>query len=133
MNGILSKIVKLHPPSQPQQVRRSLCLLGIAVGLHTIVDPALTYLAVIHLEVGFEMNSLMRPWLRAGLIPFILIHLPVYAFSIGAGVTFRWLLQQASGREQMVIYYLSVIGFSGLICWGLALVANNLWILWIGL
>lgn len=119
--------------AQTQRTRRSLCLLAVAVILHTVVDPAVTYLVVIHFEVGFETNPFMRLWLYAGPLSFILIHLPIYAFSIGAGLAFRWLLQRASGTEQMAIYYLSMIGFSGLICWGLVLVANNLWVLWIEL
>jgi len=133
MNIMGSQFLPRHPPSQSQQVRRSLCLLAIAIGLHTVVDPAITYLVVIYLEVGFETTPFIQTRLHAGLFPFILMHIPVYVLSIGAALTFRWLLQQASGREQIAVYYLSIIGFSGLICWGLAIVLNNIWVLWAGL
>lgn len=122
-----------QPPSETQQIKRSLRLLAVATLFHTVLDPAITYFVVIHFGVGFELNPVLRPWLQAGLFPFIIVHLPVYILSVGGGLAFRRLLQHASGREQVAIYYLSVVGFGGLVCWGVVLVMNNLWVLWAGI
>lgn len=119
-------------PTRAQQTRRCLAVFSLAVVLHTVLDPAITYVAVGYLEVGAEANPLMRQWLHAGIVPFIAIHIPLYALSIGAGLALRWLLQQATGREQVAVYYVSLVAASGLACWGLVLVINNLWVIWYG-
>jgi hypothetical protein len=118
---------------EAQRIRRSLSVFTVAALLHTVVDPAVTYLAVVHFEVGSELNTFLRPWLHAGLFPFVLVHLPLYALSISGGLALRYLLQRASTRERVIIYYLSLAGFGGVACWGLLLVGNTLWVLWIGL
>lgn len=130
MSLIESRIISWRLPTQEQRIRRSLIVFYVAVTFHTVLDPAITYLAVIQFEQGFEANPFIRSWLHAGLLPFVFVHLPVYVLCIGGGLTLRRLLQQAAGREQIVVYYLSIVGFSGLSCWGLLIVLNNLWVIW---
>ena len=115
--------------TETTRIRQSSLLLAVALCLHTVVDPALTYLAVVHLQVALEANPFINRWLQAGLGPFVAIHLPVYALGGAAIVTLRWLYHTATPREQE----LSVIGFSGLLLWGAILVANGLVVLWTGL
>lgn len=119
--------------TETDRIRQSSLLLAAALCLHTVVDPALTYLAVVHFEVALEANPFIKRWLRAGLGSFVAIHLPVYALGGVAIVTLRWLYHTATPREQELLYYLSVIGFSGLLLWGTILVANGLAVLWTGL
>ena len=120
-------------PTSSSQLRYSSLLLLVAFGLHTIVDPALTYLAVVHFDVATEANPFIDRWLQAGLGPFIAIHLPMYALGVGLLAWLRRLYRAATPREQVYLYYLSMLGFSGLTLWGLALVVNNAATLWIGL
>ena len=119
--------------TQQARIRHSCALLIVAFVLHTIVDPALTYLAVVQFEVAYETNPFMRQWLAAGPIPFILIHVPMYAFCGVALILLRWFYRTATEWEQYVIYSVSMIGFSGLICWGILLAVNGVRVLWLGM
>jgi len=119
--------------TEAERIRHSCVLLAVAFCLHTVADPALTYLGVVHFEVATEANPFIEQWLQAGLWPFIAIHLPVYALGAGSIVCLRWLYQAATPREQELMYYSSMIGFSGLILWGAILILNSLFVLWIAL
>lgn len=119
--------------TQQARIWHSCALLIVAFFLHTVVDPALTYLAVVHFEVAYETNPFIRQWLAAGAIPFIFIHFPMYVFCGVALISLRWFYRTATEWEQYVIYSVSMIGFSGLICWGILLALNGVRVLWLGM
>ena len=116
-----------------QRIRQVSALWCCAFFLHAIADPAVTYIAVVVLDVGTEVNPLLQVWLQHGLRSFVLIHVPLYALGIGGFVILRWLFQQADGREQQRVYRLSLFVLTGLSIWGVVLVANNLWVIWTGI
>jgi hypothetical protein len=119
--------------TEKQQLRQLSILWCGGFILHTIFDPVVTYTGVVMLEVGTELNPLMQPWLRSGFRSFLLIHTPLYVFGIIGLATIRWLFQRANGREQLQVYYLSIVVLSAVSFWGILLVLNNLWAIWIGL
>jgi len=98
---------------------------------HTILDPAITYVAVVMLEVGIESNPFIQRWLDKGIGMFVLIHIPVYIFGIIGFMILQWLFNQGSKQEQRQVYYLSIIVLGGVNIWGVVLVLNNLWVIWI--
>lgn len=119
--------------TQQTRIRHSWWLIIVAFCLHVIVDPALTYLAVAHLDLAREANPFIRYWLTAGTVPFVLIHLPMYVFCGISLVIVRRLYRSATVREQVIMYRLSVVGFSGLILWGILLSLNALRVIWLGI
>ena len=119
--------------TEQARIRHSCWLLTVACCLHLVVDPALTYLAVVHLDAAREANPLLRRWLTAGGLSFISIHIPMYLLSGAALVVIRRLYRSATAREQVVMYQLSVVGFSGFILWGLLLSLNALRVIWLGM
>ena len=119
-----------YAPTEQGRLKQLLVLWISAFFFHTVADPATTYVAVSHLEVGVETNPYMRLWLNKGVGMFVLIHIPLYALGIVGFVLLRWLLKQSSGHEQRQVYYLSVIVLSGINIWGVVLVSNNLWVIW---
>ena len=127
----MDRFRSVFPASTEEQQLQQLLILWISAFLfHTVADPATTYVAVSHLEVGFETNPYMRLWLNKGVGMFVLIHIPLYALGIVGFVLLRWLIKQSSGHEQKQVYYLSVIVLSGINIWGVVLVSNNLWVIW---
>jgi len=111
---------------------RHLFILWIgAFFLHTIADPAATYIDVTILEIGVETNPFIRSWLDKGIGMFVLIHIPLYIFGIIGIMVIRWLFKQGSEREQKQVYCLSIIVLGGINIWGALLVLNNLWLIWI--
>jgi hypothetical protein len=99
--------------------------------LHTILDPAITYVAVAILEVGIEANPFIRRYLNAGIVVFVAIHLPIYVIGVIGYVVLRWLVQHGTEDEQRRVYYLSIITLVGINIWGAVLVLNNLRVIWI--
>jgi hypothetical protein len=118
---------------QDRQIQRILFLWCFVFFLHAVADPAITYLAVVILDVGTEVNPLLRVWLQHGWRSFLLIHVPLYALGVGGFVLLRWLFRQADRHEQRQAYWLALIVMSGLSIWGVVLVVNNLWVIWAGI
>jgi hypothetical protein len=101
-------------------------LVGVAVFLHAIADPAVTVLAVSVLERGVEANPFIR-WQLAGPPQRLIVwHLGL----IGVALTIFWalarLLQLGEPADRRRAYQLSIIGLWLLIGWGLLLVAQAL-------
>lgn len=92
---------------------------------YIVADPAITYFAVIILDVGVEANPFMRRYLNAGIDVFVLIHIPIYVIGVVGYVIFRWLVRHGTDAEQRRVYYLSVIILSGINIWGAVLDFNN--------
>jgi hypothetical protein len=128
----MDRFRSVFPASAEEQQLQQLLILWIsAFFFHTVADPAITYIAVIHLEAGIEANPFMRLWLEKGVGIFVLIHVPLYVIGVVGFVLLRWLIKQGSKHEQRQVYYLSVIVLSGINIWGTVLVFNNLWVIWI--
>jgi hypothetical protein len=117
--------------TKENRLKQLLVLWISAFFFHTVADPATTYVAVTHLGVGVETNPFIRVWLDKGVGNFILIHIPLYALGVVGFVFLRWLIKQGSEHEQRQVYYLSVIVLCGINIWGVVLVFNNLWVIWI--
>lgn len=109
-----------------RRLRRFWALGLVAVGLHTVLDPVTTYVAVTVFEAGTEANPWLAGYLAQGAWAFAAIHLPVYLITFGVLGGFTWLYQQASAAEAAQLYRLSLVAWSGIILWGLLVVANNL-------
>lgn len=105
-------------------------VLGLtALFVHGVADPAVTYFIVNVFGVGAEANPFLAPPLEKGAVPFILIHLPLYAGVCGACASFTWLFSCGSETEKQRLYRLSILIWPLIIVWGVFLVANNLIVL----
>jgi hypothetical protein len=101
----------------------------IAVFLHGVADPVVTYLIVNVYDVGREANPWLATHLEAGGTSFLLIHVPLYVMIFGIFAAFTWLFHRGSGTEKEQIYKISLTLWSLIILWGALLVANNLLVL----
>lgn len=115
------------PTSTEERRFKKILILWIgAFFFHTVADPATTYVAVTHLQVGVETNPFIRLWLNKGVGMFVLIHVPLYVIGVVGFVLLQWLIEQGSEHDQRQVYYLSVIVLSGINIWGAVLAFNNL-------
>lgn len=109
-------------------------LLGImALVIHGVVDPLVSYLAIAVFEVGHEANPLMAPYFQEGFVTLVLVHLPLYLLLIGCIIVYSWLFFRASEAERQWLHRSSVVIWGLIIAWGLVLVSNNLLVLVNGL
>jgi hypothetical protein len=115
------------------RVRRFWYLGLVGLFLHGVADPLVTYLVSLVYGVGMETNHWLSMYLHRGLIAFILIHFPLYIFTIAGFCTFTWLFARASPEERYQIYKLSTITWGLIILWGMIIVTDNLLVLISGL
>lgn len=111
------------------RVRRFGFLGIIALVIHGVVDPLVSYLAIAVLDVGREANPLMAPYFQEGLMVLVLIHLPLYVLVIGCILAYSWLFFRASRVERQWLHRLSLMMWGLIIAWGLILVVNNVFVL----
>ncbi|PSQ21857.1 hypothetical protein BRD04_05750 [Halobacteriales archaeon QS_9_67_17] len=111
------------------KLRRVLGLYAVAVLLHAVFDPAVTYVAVRVVEVGVEANPMLRPHFEAGLFRVVVAHLPLFVLLGCIGGSIAYLFETATGRERNRLYAVSQALLDGTVLWGLLLVAWNLRIL----
>lgn len=113
-----------------QQVVRTNWLLGsIALFLHGIVDPAVTYVSIEVFSVGIETNQWLSGYIHQSAIAFILIYIPLFILVIGSLFALTWLFAKASPAETRQLHKLSLVVWIGIILWGAVVVANNLLVL----
>lgn len=101
----------------------------VALFLHGVVDPLVTYLAVNVYGVGIETNSLLAGYLGQGVGAFVVIHLPFYVIGLGVLLAFTWLFSIASPSEMDQVFKFSILAWSFIILWGVLIVWNNLLVL----
>lgn len=118
---------------EAHRVRRFWGLGLLALFIHGVVDPFVTYLTVVTFGVGRETNPRLIGPLGDGPVTFVGSHLPLFLVSIAVLCAFTWLFSRASPSETERAYRLSRVVWGLLILWGLLLVANNLWVLATGL
>ena len=111
------------------KLRRVLGLYAVAVLLHAVFDPAVTYVAVRIIEVGVEANPMLRPHFEAGLLRVVVAHLPLFVLLGCIGGSIAYLFETATGRERNRLYAGSQALLDGTVLWRLLLVAWNLRIL----
>lgn len=111
------------------RVRRFWGLGLLAVFLHGVLDPLVTYLVVTVREAGTEANPFLAGHLDSGLGGLILVHVPLYVLAFGVLLAFTWLFARASSAEVDRLYRGSLVIWGLIILWGLILVGNNLWVL----
>lgn len=101
--------------------------------LHGVIDPGMTYFAVIILDIGVEVNPVMQWALHKGLLFFAIAHFPLYIF-LGITYVITIKLMKENLREgKEIIYYLG-LGGGFLICiWGVMIVLIHFWALLVGL
>lgn len=101
----------------------------IAVFLHGVADPFVTYLTVNVQGVGTEANPWLATQLQSGMVDFILVHIPLYVMIFGIFVGFTWLFHRGSDSEREQIYKLSLVLWLLIILWGIVIVSNNMYFL----
>lgn len=111
------------------RVRRFWLLGIIALVIHGLLDPLVSYLAIAVFEVGREANPLIAPYFQEGLVTLILVHLPLYFLLIACILFHFWLFLRASETERQWLHRFSLIMWGLIIAWGLILVSNNLLVL----
>jgi len=111
------------------RVRRFWTLGLIAMFLHGVADPAITYLIVDVYDVGTEANPWLAAHLSAGAAQFALIHIPLYVVALSVFVTFTWLFHRGSDAERARIHSIAVVLWTLIILWGVVIVGNNLLVL----
>jgi ABC-type multidrug transport system permease subunit len=111
-----------------REVRRTTLLYGIAVLLHGILDPTITY-ALITAQKGRETNPLLRPVFEQNLRRVFIGHLPLFAILLACFTLLLYLFHIAEDTEQKQLYWISKSVLSVCIIWGLLLVGWNLYIL----
>jgi len=108
------------------KLRRVLGLYAVAVLLHAVFDPAVTYVAVHVVEVGVEANPMLRPHFEAGLLRVVIAHLPLFVLLGCIGGSIAYLFETATGQGRRRLYAVSQALLAGTELWGLLLVAWNL-------
>lgn len=116
-----------------KRVRRFWGVGGVALLLHGIVDPFVTYLAVKVYGVGIEINPWLASALGQGLDTLALVHLPLFIVVFGLFVIYTWLFARASETQAKQIYRISLVGWALIITWGLLVVGHNLVVLLTGI
>jgi hypothetical protein len=122
-----------HDVGDDYRVRRFWILGIIALIIHGVLDPLVSYLAIAVFNVGQEANHLIAPYFQDGPITLLIIHIPLYAFCIGCFFVYTWLFSRGSVSERRQMYVLSLGLWCLIILWGLLLVFNNLLVLVYGL
>lgn len=97
--------------------------------VHGVVDPALTYLFVVSLDRGRELNPLLRAGLEGGLGQFVGLHLGFFVVTAALFWGIVSLIGQGTPRVQHRLYRGSVGVLVGIILWGAAIVCWNLQVL----
>lgn len=115
-----------------RRLRHIWLLGGAALLLHGVFDPVVTYLAVIVFESGREGNVWLATYLHRGAWPFLRVHIPLYLGFTAALCGLTWLFTHGSDEEAATVYKIALVGWAGIIVWGLALTANNLVVLLTG-
>lgn len=106
---------------------------AIAVFLHGVADPAITYFAVNVYEIGYEANPLLNGTFREGWIKIFWTHIPLYIISAAVFYGYTLLFQRAGPDEQQQLHRFSQFIWIVLIGWGLLLVLYNLSVLAAGI
>lgn len=101
----------------------------LAIFIHAVVDPLVTYYAVNVHGVGIETNVWLSEYLNDGWQSFLLIHLPLYLLIFIFFIIFSWLFTLASEPEKQQIYRLTMALWLLIATWGMILVTNNVWVL----
>lgn len=108
------------------QIRNLGLLFGTVLLLHGLLDPLLTYVIVQVFDVGSELNPILRGGLERGLLPFVLVHVPLF---LGASLLF-WLvtrlMRRGTAQERTFIYTVGVLVLLAMILWGVAILLWNL-------
>ncbi|MFC7059981.1 hypothetical protein [Halovenus salina] len=101
----------------------------IAVFLHGVADPVITYITVSVYDVGREANPWLATHLEKGATSFLLVHAQLYLIIFGIFAAFTWLFYRGTDSEREQIYKLSLVLWSLIILWGAFIVGNNLFVL----
>lgn len=110
---------------QPVNERRFITLFAAASFAHIVLDAGTTLLAV-HYAGGYELNPFLRPYLRAGAVPFLLAHFPLVGMSIGGAAGLLYCLRRAKPPWNRRLSRFGQAGFAIACVWGLAVSLGNL-------
>lgn len=127
--SIGSMRVSLSLSTQPINERRLTYLFGVAVVLHALIDPALTYYVGTVGDIGYETNPIIREAMAQGAVALIAIHLLLIVESSLLYGGLLYLIRRAEPPIAQRLAALLRIGCFALILWGLGLVGWNLWIM----
>lgn len=115
--------------TRPINERRLTSLFGVALVLHALVDPALTYYIGTVGGIGYEANPIIRGVMAQGIVAVIAIHLLLIVQSSLLYGGLLYLIRRAEPPTAQRLATLLRIGCFGLILWGLGLVSWNLWVM----
>ncbi|EMA19726.1 hypothetical protein G9463_22900 [Haloarcula sp. JP-Z28] len=105
----------------------------VAIFLHAVADPLVTYFAVNVYGVGIETNPWLSGYLQQGWQSFLLAHIPLYLMIFAFFISFSWLFSLGSESEKQQIYTLSMVLWLLITLWGIFIVVNNIWVLLTGI
>jgi hypothetical protein len=111
---------------EDRRVRRFWHLGLVALVLHGLADPLLTYFAVVYYGVATELNPFIAAPLQQGAGTFVAVHIPLYILFFALMGGYTWLFSRASPAEVERLYRFSLIGWAVIILWGAVLVGYNL-------
>lgn len=109
----------------PINERRLALLFGIAVGLHGIIDPILTFYFGEVIATGYEVNPFIRWGISTGWFSFIGIHVLLVVESSLLFGGFLYLIRRADSPTDKRLAIMFKFGCVGLIVWGIGLIAWN--------
>jgi len=101
----------------------------VAIFLHAVADPFVTYFAVNVYGVGIETNPWLSGYLENGWQSFFLAHIPLYVLILAFFIAFTWLYSFGSESEKQQTYRLAMALWLLIILWGAFVVVNNIWVL----
>lgn len=108
------------------RVRHFWLLACLALVLHGILDPGLSYLAVVVLDAGVETNPWLATLFTQGPLPLFISHLPLFVLCGGFCYAYTRLFQIASAPVANQLYYIALAAWTGIILWGGILVSRAL-------
>lgn len=115
------------------RIRHFWLLASLALFLHGVLDPGLSYLAVVVLESGVETNPWLATLFTQGLLPLIISHVPLYVLCGGFCYAYTRLFQIASTPVANQLYYIALAAWAAIILWGGILVGRALAAILIGI
>ena len=112
-----------------RRVRRIWALGLLALLIHGLIDPVISYLAIQVFDVADELNPLMAPYFEGSIVDLLLIHIPLFLITITGLILLTWLFSLGTDSQKQQVYRLALAVFSLMILWGLVVVVNNLIVL----